>query len=155
MDTNATPAVTTPNLRALQAIEHTGGITAAAAYLGVSGTSIDKHLAKLRMAFEDDLVVFTGRDTLITPLGTKLLGLVETLFETYDEISSLAAEPAAARARAGDRAASHGAPLPDGQTPARPLPGAASGTYRVRAERAALTSRPSDLSGTGMPSRDG
>ncbi|MCP2266092.1 LysR family transcriptional regulator [Promicromonospora thailandica] len=89
MDTTATPGFTTPNLRALHAIERTGGITAAAAALGISSTAIDKHLAKLRIAFADDLIVFTGRETVVTPLGTKVLGLVDTLLETYAEIASL------------------------------------------------------------------
>nr|BFF20555.1 hypothetical protein GCM10025730_40760 [Promicromonospora thailandica] len=66
-----------------------GGITAAAAALGISSTAIDKHLAKLRIAFADDLIVFTGRETVVTPLGTKVLGLVDTLLETYAEIASL------------------------------------------------------------------
>jgi DNA-binding transcriptional LysR family regulator len=104
MDTTATPGFTTPNLRALQAIERTGGITAAAADLGISSTSIDKHLAKLRTAFGDDLIVFTGRDTLVTPLGTKVLGLVDTLFEVYAEIASLTPSPSrTGRTTAGPR----------------------------------------------------
>ncbi|MFI2490424.1 LysR family transcriptional regulator [Promicromonospora kroppenstedtii] len=102
MGTTAAPGFTTSNRRALQAIERTGGITAAAADLGISSTSIDKHLARLRTVFADDLIVFTGRDTLVTPLGTQVLGLVDTLFEVHAEIASLTPSPLAV-GRAGSR----------------------------------------------------
>lgn len=88
----------------------TGGITAAAAHLGVSGTSIDKHLARLRRAFEDDLVVFTPRDTLITPLGTEIVGLAEILFEAYDEIAALVPEAATSDGHGPDQSADPGTP---------------------------------------------
>lgn len=76
-------------LRAVRELSRRGTVTAAAAYLGKSQSTLSHALERLRQHYRDPLFVSTGKQLTRTPLGARLAEEAERLLADIDRLQDL------------------------------------------------------------------